>query len=311
MTTDHIHTDIQEKKEFIRRHIRVFNRVEFYFPVLIAVSTLLTAVNHSNHPLNMAQLTSLVMKEGDTYFENKWISCVTILSFSWQLILVFYFYLALYQFLLYSITVARGYKWCLEHITKEAAELMESDEGTLDFLQERMKLAVTKFEHLRAGVIQYNGIFSGLLFFCKAMLIMQITLMSYIPLRRSNTLPFSTTMTLMGLTLHQVIRTGILLIEMGKVYRVSGQFTETWMRLLVGRITLHGHVEEKHNEVSKPRDARVNGDKWTGFLMKSQLETCKPFGFDSGGCYVVTPNTILTFFSIVTSYLIIMLQLQI
>lgn len=272
------------------------------------------------------------MKEGDSFFENKWVTFVTIISFTWQLVLILYFYLVTYQFLLFSVTVARSYKWSLEYITRQTGEAV-SDDITLseaDLIHDKMKLAVRKFEHLRVHITEYNGLFSGLLFFVKALLVVQIAIMSYIPLRKDNPLPFSTTIILVALTLHHVIQVIIVLIEMGKVYKASGQFTDEWMRHLVERINEYVDYCANHVEISEldvdsvdygnlvNKHLRIRhdkrdkeGGKWSGFALKSLLETCKPFGFDCGGCYTVTPNTILTFFSIVTSYLIILLQLQI
>lgn len=129
--------------------------------------------------------------------------------------------------------------------------------------------------------------------------------------------------------LHNTLQIIVMLVEMGRVHKVSGQFTEEWMRHLVKKINyldFNNCADTKKNEHDLTYEdldyvnleayqnyalGDVRTRRWTGFVLKSLLETCKPFGFECGGCYVVTPNTVLTFFSILTSYLIIILQLQV
>lgn len=149
--------------------------MEFYLPILTVTSMVLLSFNHGNHPLFKGHLTSLAMTEGTSFFENWWISLVTIVSFSWEFILVLYFCLALYQFLCFTITVARAYKWSLEYLTKMCVHLETHDNPIwAPFIQERIKWAVGRFEHLRVHAREFNGIFSGLLFFFKGMLIIQV-----------------------------------------------------------------------------------------------------------------------------------------
>jgi len=261
---------------------------------MVIISVVLIALNHWNHPHFLAHATSLVLSKDDGFFENWKTSCITIFSFALEFFLVIYFYLALYQYLFMAIVVSRCFNWCLQAITEHSAKLIIEQDN-----QTRVKMvesAVEKFEHIRALLNDYNGIFRWLLLFCKGILLIQITIMAYIPLKGKNALklPISSTLIFFALTLHYGTQVIMLLYEMGRVLKVSRQFPELWMRNL---------------QVSQA--VVVGGSDSTLASLKMLLDTCSPYGFECAECYLVDTNTVLTYFYIVTSYLIVLFQLQI
>ncbi|CAL8072770.1 unnamed protein product [Orchesella dallaii] len=251
--------DVNGRREFIGRHERVYNRVKYYIPLMILTSMAMIGMNHANHPHFYAHLTSLVFTTEETFFTN------------WK-----------------TTFVARCFNWCLEALTKESSKLILKTD-----VKVKVRLVedtVGKFEHIRGLMNEYNGIFKGLFLFFKGILILQITIMAYIPVKRLYVVPFSSIMIFFALTLHYVAQIVMVLCEAGRVFHASRMFQDNWMRNL-------------------QKSGLCVTD--TGLNLKMLLETCTPFGFDCGGCYVVDTRTVLTFFSIITSYLIVLLQLQI
>lgn len=145
---------------------------------------------------------------------------------------------------------------------------------------------------------QYNDIFSGLLFVCKAGILLQLVVGSYVPLKRMYSLPFTSLMIFGAVVIHSSVQVVVVLTEMGGVYKASVEFKNGLVRGL-GRGDLWGDEDFGVECVSRV------------YRLRCLVDGCSEFGFRCGGCYVVKSGTILTFFSIVTSYLIVMFQLQI
>jgi len=256
---------------------------------MILLSMILISLNHLNHPHFHAHLTSLVFEADESFFTNWKTTFATIISFSLEFFLVTFTFLALYQFLFISLVVARCFNWCIEAFTKDSSKLLLNNKDA-KVKARLVEETVEKFEHIRELMNEYNGIFKGLFLFFKGILILQITIMAYLPVKRMYVLPFSSTAIFFALTVHYVAQIVMVLCETGRVYQVCRQFQDSWMRNL-------------------QKSGLCATD--TGYNLKMLLETCSPFGFDVGGCYVVETRTVLTFFSIITSYLIVLLQLQI
>ncbi|CAL8093112.1 unnamed protein product [Orchesella dallaii] len=257
--------DMMGRQKYIQKHWVVYNRVKIYIPIMIFVSVVLIGMNHANHPRFLAHITSLALtEEGDTFFMNWKTTCVTIFSFALEFLMVIYLYLALYQYLFMAIVVARCFNWCLQALTQHSAKLFLEQDS-----QARVKTVetvVAKFEHIRGLLNEYNGIFSGLLLFCKGMLLIEITIMAYIPLKRMYILPFSSILIFFALASHYGTQVVILLFEMGRVVKASKQLPEFWMRNLLGSSQPIGF--DKNETLAK---------------LKMLLDTCTPFGFEGVG----------------------------
>lgn len=83
---------------------------------------------------------------------------------------------------------------------------------------------------------------------------------------------------------------------MGKVYEVSKSFRVSWLRgVSYSKDSLNLVVEQ--------------GNYFK--LLKLRLQSCIPFGFKCGNFFYIKTSTILTFFSAIATYVIILLQLDI
>lgn len=216
----------------------------------------------------------------------------------------------MYQFTFFSIVVARAFKWCMEYLTKlnsspeELLRMLQTGNNighTKNQLRKHVESILDRFEVVKDAMMKYNKIFGGLHLFCKGMLLFQITALAYFPLQRMNAVPFPSLSIFVTMLIHDVIQVVVLLFEMGSVFKVSNKFKETWIWNLqklsrCTRDTTDGEEDRNGLELLK---------------LKGMLESCTPVGFEFGGCYIVTSNTILTVFSIVSTYLIIMMQLGI
>ncbi|OXA45129.1 hypothetical protein Fcan01_19830 [Folsomia candida] len=81
--------------------------------------------------------------------------------------------------------------------------------------------------------------------------------------------------------------------RMGEVYEVTKNFRMSWLRGVAysrGSLSL---IVEQRNYLE---------------LLRLRLDTCVPFGFKCGNFFIINTVTILTFFSAISTYLIIMLQ---
>lgn len=308
--------DPEGQQFYIRFHHRRAKVVHIYLPTVIIISLVLITLNHLHHPQFPGHITSLFLRPGDGFFSNWRNGLITLFSFGVQNFLILYFYLALYQFLFFTTITAVSFQLCLNALIgksspeKLLALLKDGDCGS-ERLLSFVESTVDKYEHIRSLMTEYNGTLSKMLLFFKGMFLVHMTLMSYFPLQKEKLLPRGSTTILVVVVIHYVVKVTELLSRMGAVYKTSKQFREVWMTNL--RKVNFGEFRDTGRNQGQIENGK--GSQRRGIVnivkMKLILDTCTPFGFDVGGCYVVKPGTILTFFSIITSYLIIMLQLQI
>lgn len=234
-------------------------------------------------------MSSLYLNEGESFFSTPISTLLTILSFSVKFLLIFYFYLVTYQLLLFTVVIARSFKWCLDHLNSAC--------NSPDFSLIQSK--VRKYEHLRSLMTEYNEIFSGLLLICKFGITAQLVIMSYLILARMNMIPKTSLLICATIVIYYSVLITILLTEMGSVLTGSKEFKNNMERSLVKGDLKPGQMGMSSEDLRK------------AYLTSRLLSGCGSFGFRCGSCYVIGRGTILTFFPIVTSYLIIMMQMQI
>ena len=149
--------------------------------------------------------------------------------------------------------------------------------------------AVQKYHKLETLTQNYNELFQNLVFFDQLFTSIVLCQTMYVTLNQmeiSSTagwLIFAFTSVYCGTT------TGILLSACGSVLELSTKFTHSWLQYFS---VLADSVQ--YDELHR---------------MKLKLKNCLPFGFSSGRYYTIGPGTVLTFFSIMSSYLIILFQL--
>jgi hypothetical protein len=155
-----------------------------------------------------------------------------------------------------------------------------------------IKTACAKFQMLKELVGSFNSIYRWMFIFYKTSILIQYCILFYVPMRYLSEVPFSSILIFIVSGLFFSIQLSSLLPAMAKVFSLSKAFKGTWLQSFPNLT----YVE--------------NSDQFYTLNMQMQiLGKCTEFGFEAGRFYIVKSGTILTFFSIATSYLIVLLQL--
>lgn len=156
------------------------------------------------------------------------------------------------------------------------------------------KTIVSLYQEMETLVVCYNQIFRSLIFIFKTIAVIQLCIYVYVPIRRTDFLPvkvtFGSLLIFLVLTLFFTIQVCLMIVPMGTIRARSQQIK----RLLKSKL-LKMSPYLKRTEVVD---------------MKRGFSNCYQLGFESGWFYIIDKGTILTFFSIAASYLIILLQLD-
>ena len=144
---------------------------------------------------------------------------------------------------------------------------------------------VAEYHRLRHTMDRFNEIHAWPLFFYKGITLVLVTILLYYPSSLKSAeqgqaismLAYSCAIGILG-------RLFLLMYSMGQFYSATQRFAERWRRFLA----------------------------WNGLLFEKNvaiLHSCGPFGFETGDFYAIKPSTILTFSSVLLSYVIFAYQL--
>lgn len=189
---------------------------------------------------------------------------------------------------------------CLHHVSKinlKTTNHQHKDEAkpsvtSVDVLN-TFEDSVEKFERLNSLVILFNKIFAWPMVVFKTFTMVRLCCYVYVILKhpQAQTAFPATVATQFQLCVvfpYAVFATcfkfGLSLTALGEVYSHSVKFLHCWKKLLM-------LLNQQPN--------------WRERLLKS----CSRFGFHCGNLYTIRPQTILTFYSVTLTYLIILLQL--
>jgi hypothetical protein len=136
---------------------------------------------------------------------------------------------------------------------------------------------VNSYEELNAIVLEYGNLFCYALLIFKCFTLIEIYIVVYSVLALQE---LSSAALYSVISLTQAIRLVNVLIALSFVQFESKKFKESWVREL--------------EFLTKPQ--------------KDKLRFIRPIGFVIGRLYVIIPSTILTFFSIMTTHVIVLLQ---
>lgn len=173
-----------------------------------------------------------------------------------------------------------------------------------------MTNAIMFYQKLARIVHEVNEAFASLVSYLLGGTLAMCCIFAYIPLRHWRS-------THAGSMLFYVFTFFSLVLVLSQFYPVLGiaherslQFKRSWTGWLASS-------EEIRDEQTK-KDATTNGkkpqrgcccdDQHDLQRLKLRLSACYPIGFKCGEFFVIRPSTTLTFFSVIATYLIIMLQ---
>lgn len=182
---------------------------------------------------------------------------------------------------------------CLEILTlRNQAELQ------FEAKIKELTICLQFYDKFHSLVQKFNELFADLLFVVKAMFMILLCILVYIPLRISHllTVPMVAYSIFAFISYVLIRRISLILTSMGKVYEGSKAFKTTWSS---------GFPRPDPNEKHRisPALARQNDRNKERLIFLSRIR------FRCGDFYHIQPRTILTFFSITTTYIIVLLQL--
>jgi len=149
----------------------------------------------------------------------------------------------------------------------------------------RLQVALEKFESANTLMKRFNWLFRWVLFGYKVVTAAQAVIFCYIILRiKLSTLPVASHGIFFVVVLFLLVQLCILVPHVGSVYSESQNFIRSWKE---GMLTVYDQIDP---------------------TLRRRLEGLRPFGFQCGSFYVIIPSTILTLMSVITTYLIVILQ---
>ena len=174
---------------------------------------------------------------------------------------------------------------CFKNSERTHVEYDDDSNANIPPAVEAFERNVAEYHQLRRTVDHFNEIHGWPLFFYKGIILVLSTILLYYPSIIKNTedgritsmLSYSCVIGILG-------RIFLLLYSMGQFYSATQRFTQRWRRYLA----------------------------WNGLLYERNvaiLHSCEPFGFESGDFYAIKPSTILTFLSVLLSYVIFAYQI--
>lgn len=171
------------------------------------------------------------------------------------------------------------------------------------------EIALKFYRRLDQLVQEFCSIFKWPLFIYKATILMLLCLRNHVLLRLfsgASSILSGTNNNFAGTKflcfyIPEIIKICFLLTQMGNVQAESESFRNKWKNSLwdSDNDDNEGEYYWKVHQFSNRRALIRNKIK----------ELCHPFGFQCGSFYFLQPWTILTFFSVATTYLIVLLQL--
>ncbi|XP_035707337.1 uncharacterized protein LOC110848329 isoform X2 [Folsomia candida] len=150
-----------------------------------------------------------------------------------------------------------------------------------------IQYALDRYKDVEAVVDSLNNAFSKMVFAHQSIYMMLMCTLFYTPIRHLKILPVEGSTLFAIIALYYCIRLFVFFPAMGRLNAQSHTFVESWMEGL-------RHI---------PRG------KYAYEFYMHKLESCRKLAFDSGGFYLMQKGTVLTFVSIVTTHIIVLLQL--
>ncbi|CAG7720822.1 unnamed protein product [Allacma fusca] len=161
-------------------------------------------------------------------------------------------------------------------------------------LQTKYEASVKQYQRLQSLVTQFNDTFKHTLFWHHTLMIIMLCLLFYAPMKELlNESIFSN----VGFSLNAIFllyRLYRVEVEAGKIHSASCSYINYWkgsMSSMLSRFEVHDPKE-------------LMG----ALVLREKLNQCHKFGILVGNFYVVKSGTVLTLGSIVTTYLIVLLQ---
>lgn len=154
-------------------------------------------------------------------------------------------------------------------------------------LSAEFEYALEMYDKIQAFVKKFNAVLCRPLLFTKGMTLFIICSLIYVPIRLSGYIDFESLLVFIAAAIACLFRVSRFMLSMGTTHQRSVEFKECWI------------------EVFRPTSLSDFGN-----TERALLRTYSNIQFRCGDLYGITSNTILTYLSVATSYIIVVLQFQ-
>lgn len=150
-----------------------------------------------------------------------------------------------------------------------------------------IQYALDRYKDIEAATDGMNNAFGPMVFHHQSVYMSLMCTLFYTPIRHLKIIPFDGCMLLAVVSAYYLIRLFMFYPAMGRLNVQSFLFVDSWMEGL-------RHIPK---------------GKYAYEFYMHKLESCRKLAFDAGGFFIMQKGTVLTFISIVTTHVIVILQL--
>lgn len=308
----------QDVLQAIRNHTKNFQRLSFSTLIVTILAVVVMVLKHQGDPYFPGFLNSLMNseQEGKLWFQY--------FSLFREIVNQLYSWATVGQFALTYTIISRTIEYCLVIIScrnnvrsQQLVSTIVDKNGngmsnpttffrpTFDTTAKDMKNVIVFYQKLASIIADFNELFSTLISHVLGGTLVVCCVFAYVPLRHWKSTPIS------GMLFYIFSFFSLFLIlsqfypVLGMAYVRSIEFQRSWLTWL---------SSERSKQFGKNND---DGNRKCGckceenqefHRLKLRLEACYPIGFKCGEYFIMRPSTMLTFFSVISTYLIIMLQ---
>ena len=250
---------------------RVWKSIITFYCVFFVISIFLIIRNQIDHPRSVKYITSVFESEQDISLLFK------ILSY---ILITFQIIITLFLPCLFEVLVV-GFAAFVQHgLAVLADNRISKDDDTTDIFKNNriFEINMNRYEDLNILVNQFNQYFSNLIILYKGFALLHIYFFVFCFIRYRNHPELHL---FFFIAVLHVIRILFLLPYLAAVYKKSLHFKAAWSKAL----------------------------KCLTELQQDQIALIQPLGIKPGNLYVVLPSTLLTFFSVMTTHIIVLLQI--
>jgi hypothetical protein len=274
--------------EVVRFHRWSFTWLIFIKVIIVVSAVSLLMAKHYEDPKFPAFLTNLLYDSLENYSYHYLILLVSYMKEVYMQILLWGYIL---HFFFTSITFSRSIEHCIELICYDLKSIVSSRQWKK--VEGEADQAVIYFHRLHKLVKDFSEIFAWFMFFQLGGSIALCCIFGYVPLKHWKTTSF-------GFLLQNIAGCGYMIVMYSRLYPVLGRLydkTEEFKRSWMSALALALESDQSH---------LITDESIQNIMLK--LKSCYPYGFICGHFFVIRTYTMLTCFSAVSSYIVIMLQ---
>ncbi|CAG7720821.1 unnamed protein product [Allacma fusca] len=159
---------------------------------------------------------------------------------------------------------------------------------------ERCERSLEYFRLLKKLTLDYNAVFKNFYFWQHFFMIIMLCFLFYSPLKTLENESLRDTLAFSSNAIFFLYRLYRVEVDAGAVNTASREFIQSWKEGMPGLMTSLSNMEPKH--------------LWDALIYQQKLNRCSEFGIYIGDFCLISSSSVLALGSIVTTYLIVLLQ---